>query len=270
MNGKEIYQNNKEFFDKLSTLIMESEFNPIKEVYIDLCQLKDLRMGLVLSRCNDEQKKYIIDNLEKYNQKPNRSFLWGLDGLKMDEEILRKSYFQSENWNNMFNYAPDTELSTVLGEFNDLFIAKNARASYDNKVVYVINSYPIVNSELLSLYVRMLSYYLRGRPTVTTVCKDPREFSSSFWESKDFIILDDINILETPDTGIYNSLFVNQTLLSKKMFAPYQVSDKRYEGWKEMYKKFPSLKELFLPTEMSLATVTQFKFIPCIIPPVSR
>lgn len=270
MNGREIYQNNKEFFDKLSNMIMESEFSPVREVYIDLCELKDLRLGLVLSRCNDEQKKYVIANIDKYNNKPNRSFLWGFDDLHMNEKELQTLYSQPQNWDSMFNNAPDTELSAVLGGFNELFLARNARASYDNPVVYYINSYPIKKSKLLDIYIKLLSRYLKGRPAVQSICKDPRELDSGFWTYKDFIVFDDLNILETPDTGIYKELFVEQSMIGKKIFAPYQVSAERYAEWQKMYKKFPPLSELFTPTEMALSTVCQFKFVPCTIPSVSR
>ena len=241
MDYAKFYKDNQELFDNLNKVIMDQEFAPVKEVYFDLCTLKDLRMGLVLSKCNKSEVKYIVENVQEYNKRPNRSFLWGLPELKFTEQELTREYYSPDNWEKMFNRAPDTDLSVVLEGFFKLFI-------------------------LLDIYKAMLSRYLPGGPIVKFFCTNPSDLSGGFWKQQSTVVLDNIEYLTVKDSGLYNTFFVEQAMLSTKIFAPYQVTDERYAKWKTQYRELPSLKELFAPTEATLQAISQFQFIPCNIP----
>ena len=41
MDYAKFYKDNQELFDNLNKVIMDQEFAPVKEVYFDLCTLKD-------------------------------------------------------------------------------------------------------------------------------------------------------------------------------------------------------------------------------------
>lgn len=266
MDYVKFYNENQELFDNLNKVIMDQEFAPVKEVYFDLCTLKDLRMGLLLSKCNESEVKYIVENVNEYNKRPNRSFLWGLPELKFTEQELTREYYSPANWEKMFNRAPDTDLSVILEGFFKLFIAQNTRAEYKDTIILNINTFPIKECKLLDIYKAMLSKYLPGGPIVKFFCTNPSDLSSGFWKKQSTVVLDNIEHLTVKDSGLYNTFFVEQAMLSTKIFAPYQVTDERYAKWKTQYRELPSLKELFAPTEATLQAISQFQFIPCNIP----
>lgn len=266
MDYAKVYKENEELFDNLNKVIMDREFSPVKEVYFDLCTIKDLRLGLLLSVCSDEEKKYIVENIGEYNKRPNRSFLWGFPNLKFTEADLRRAYYSPSNWDQMFNKAPDTDLSPILEGFFRIFIAQNTRAEYKDKIILNINTYPIKECKLFELYKYMLSEYLPGKPTVNLFCMEPCNVSRSMWLRQFMIVLDDIENLTVKDSELYNTFFVEQALIGTKIFAPYQVTDEKFEQWKTRYDELPPLKELFSPTELTLQSISQFQFIPCIIP----
>ena len=145
-------------------------------------------------------------------------------------------------------------------------MAQNARAEYKDTIILNINTFPIKECRLLDIYKAMLSRYLPGGPIVKFFCTNPSDLSGGFWKQQSTVVLDNIEYLTVKDSGLYNTFFVEQAMLSTKIFAPYQVTDERYAKWKTQYRELPSLKELFAPTEATLQAISQFQFIPCNIP----
>ena len=179
---------------------------------------------------------------------------------------MTREYYSPDNWEKMFNRAPDTDLSVVLEGFFKLFIAQNTRAEYKDRIILNINTFPIKECKLLDIYKAMLSRFLPGSPIVKFFCTNPSDLSGGFWKQQSTVVLDNIEYLTVKDSGLYNTFFVEQAMLSTKIFAPYQVTDERYAKCKTQYKELPSLKELFAPTEATLQAISQFQFIPCNIP----
>ena len=260
----------KEFFDilnKLETQHLEAEFSPIKELYVDLATMKDLRFGLVYSLANEEERKYLIENLPKYNLRPNRSFTFGFDKLADREELYKQQYTSKQYQEQMFDFAPDTDFSDVLLSFIVSFATRNIQAGYRENMVLTINTYPIEDCQNLAIFKRIFTRFIGSRLTVKFICTEPKKISKEFWQRKQFLVLDDVGILSDTKCGLYEALIKNQVMITAKIFAPYACEQQAIDRWekldKEYYKK---LRDFFTPTEFVLQSLCEFKFVPCLIP----
>lgn len=109
------YNENKDLIDKLNENYMKGFFSPVKEVYFDLPVLKDIRLGLMISLTDKNKiKDVFIKNIEKYNNRPNRSFTYAFKEVGYTEEELTKMYYDEKYHRDMFNYALDTDLGCLL------------------------------------------------------------------------------------------------------------------------------------------------------------
>ena len=263
MANKEI----SDILDKLGKEVLEAEFRPTKELYIDLVTVKDFRFGLVYSLATEEERKYLVENITKYNIRPNRSFTFGFNKLKDRENQYKRMYTDEKYWDDMFNYAPDTDLSSVLPNFLVSFASKNMQAGYREKMVLNINTYPIEKCINLSVFEVMFTKFLGSKIKVNFFCTKPSEISSDFWTKQQFIVLDDIQITADNKSGIYKPLCDDQSMFSTKVFAPYTCSDEAIDRWEKLDTDYiKKLKDFFTPTEAVLQALCDFKFVPCMIP----
>ena len=265
------YNENKDLIDKLNENYMKGFFSPVKEVYFDLPVLKDIRLGLMISLTDKNKiKDVFIKNIEKYNNRPNRSFTYAFKEIGYTEEELTKMYCDEKYHHDMFNYALDTDLGCLLKDMYQNFCDQNIRAEYKNSIIFNINTYPISEKdENIVIYAKMLSDYLRG-VTINTFCTNPQKLDEKFWLRQSVIILDDINLMmTTTDSGLVKPLLQDQVMMSTKIFAPYQAIDEALADWKEHHINIDDPKQLhdaFVPTECTLQLFSNFKFIPCRIP----
>jgi hypothetical protein len=265
MSFTEFYEQNKDTFDKVNNAILESIFSPVKEIYIDLAVIKDLRLGLMLSLSDDEQKKYLIDNIKSYNKKPNRGFTLAYPNFKYKEEELEAMYLDDKYHEQMFNFSPDTNLSDSLPGLIDGAIIQNDRSQYREKVVLHINTYPIEKSVNLDVYKYAVTRYLNGISTVDFFCKDPTKIDETFWTKQSIIIFDDIARMTKPDTGLFKPLFTDQSMLATKIAAPYSADKDKIAEIIKVKDYQDNLKDLFTITETYMKMMCVFMFLPCII-----
>lgn len=264
------YNENKDLIDKLNENYMKGFFSPVKEVYFDLPVLKDIRLGLMISLTDKSKiKEVFIDHIDKYNNRPNRSFTYAFKNVGYTEEELTKMYYDKKYHHEMFNHALDTDLGCLLKDMNQIFCDQNIRAEYRNPIIYNINTYPISEKDdNIVIYTRILKDYLKN-VTINAFCIDPRKIESDFWLKQNTIIIDDLAKMIEKESGLVKPLLEDQVMLSTKIFAPYQATDKALANWKEHHINLDDLKQLhdaFIPTECTFKLISNFKFIPCRIP----
>lgn len=263
MVNKEI----SDILDKLGNEILEAEFKPIKELYVDLVTIKDFRFGLVYSLANEEERRYLVENISKYNLRPNRSFTFGYDKLNSRENQYNSMYTDKKYWEEMFNFAPDTDFSAILPNFIISFASKNMQAGYKEKMTLNINTYPIENCPNLEVFKTMYSRFLGAKIKVNFFCSEPIKISSDFWSRQQFIVMDDIRIAFDNKSGLYKPLCDDQSMLTTKIFAPYTCEQEAIDRWQKLDKEFTKkLRDFFTPTEATLQALCEFKFVPCFIP----
>lgn len=261
---------NKDLIDKLNDNYMKGFFSPFKEVYFDLPVLKDIRLGLMISLTDKNKiEEIFIKNIDKYNNKPNRSFTYAFKYIGYTEAELTKMYYDEKYHHDMFNYALDTNLGCTLKDLYSNLCDQNIRAEYKGNITFSINTFPIKETdENIVLYSKILTDYLKG-VKIKTLCIDPKKIESKFWLKQDMIVLDDLSKMTTEDSGLFKPLFEDQVMNNVRILCPYSITDDALEDWKTNHIDVDNpeqLKQAFIPTEGTMQLVSNFKFIPCTIP----
>lgn len=267
MSINDFIANNSELFSKMNDIVMSKDLTPVKEGYIDLVNLKDLRFGLMYSTSNESERKYLKERISKYNLRPNRKFTYAYPDLQYKESEYTKMYFDEKYHESMFDYAPDTDLVFVFPSFLSTFIERNTRIGYREKFKLTINTYPIKHSKNLEIYKRLMNSYVGRSMDLKFICCNPKEIDSEFWARQNVIICDDVKQLTDEDSSCSKPLCKDQVMLSTKIFCPYNADDEAIERWSKLDESFIyRLSDLVAPTEIILQMVCMFKYIPCCIP----
>ena len=258
---------NSDLFSQMNEAIMAKEITPIKEGYIELVTLKDLRFGLMYSAGTEAERKYLKERISKYNLRPNRKFTYAYPELQQKEQEYEKMYYDESFHENMFDYAPDTDLTFIFPRYIASFVERNIRVGYREKFKLTINTYPIEHSTNLEIYKRMLKTYLGISVDVRFICEHPKKISSEFWVKQNLIVCDDVKMLTDEDSGCRKPLCIDQAMLSTTIFCPYNADDEAIARWSKLDKDFIyHIFDLFAPTELTLQTLCMFKYTPCYIP----
>lgn len=261
---------NQDLFNKLNEDFMKGYFSPVKEIYFDLPVLKDIRLGLMISLTDKSKiKEVFIDNIEKYNNRPNRSFTFAFKDVGYTEKELSAMYYDEKYHHDMFDYALDTDLSQMLMFLYRSVCDQNIRAEYRGDITFNINTYPISSSDdNITIYAKMIERYLKG-VKVNLLSINPQKIKEQFWLKQSIIIFDDLAKMTEENTGIFKPLFEDQVMSSTKIFCPYQVLDDVLLDWQKHgvdINNLEHLKNAFSPTECTMQLISNFKFIPCKIP----
>lgn len=260
--------NHPELREKINDGIMEKEFASIHGIYIDLVLLKDTRLGLMIGlakqRDNEDQVKYLIDNISKYNTRPNRSFTIAYPDYMLNEAQLKKQY-NKVNSVLAFDYAPDTALSVNLGaELSNIFM-QNTRSGYTKPITVTINTFPLAITESMKTYGKILEHTFHQRIKINFVTLDPESIGLDFWLLHKVIFLDNLEAITVTNKITRTSIFDKHEWMNIRLVCPYSATDEVIEYWISQGSNVFNPKELndlelLTSTVMGICTVFEFKF----------
>lgn len=225
--------------EKVNEQLMSRDCGAFDRIYVDLVLMKDTRMGLMLALANETHDTKMVDylrtDLKKYNSRPNRSFTIAYPNLKYSEEKLQDMYQHPRFSRMAFEYAPDTVMhNSLISEFTPYF-DQNDRAGYKNKVVLIINTYPLhleTIKDLIDIYGKMLTRIIGNRIEVRFISQDPLTISPVTFISFKAIYIDDITKLFC-EGGVLCDAFCKRQCLLHRVISPILVEDPVLQIWKD-------------------------------------
>lgn len=255
---------------RINDAILETDFHPISDIYIDLANLKDTRMGtlLLLAQSKDEVK-YLTDNLDAYNHRPVRNFTFSYPKYHLPEDKLIQAYKDPNLSDDIFVRSPDTDLSLQSEELAKLITQHNSRVKYRNAPVLHINVYPLVITDNIKLYAEMLQKYLHGSLTVSVFSEPPSKVDPSLYKKCGMLFIDKMLEVTYTTHSLYKVLFEDRDLLNAEIYAPYDCDITVIHKWEQYHINFQdskALSELCSVTEALLNLYCHFTFNPFCIP----
>lgn len=266
----EIIDKYQDSIGKINDGILASEFHPIRQVYIDLACIKDTRMGLLLHLASPDTFVYIKDGLERYNKRPNRSFTFAYPDLPYTEEELQKKYRDPELSSEIFNKSPDTDLFYNFSRLLVQVLFQNGKAGHTKTVPININIWPLRKNDLTDLFANILRRQFDPKEfAIKLISVDPKNIKEHFWTQQDYLIIDDLQRLCQPTSGLYKLLLEDQKCLHKDIFAAHCLGDKELEIWKSEGVDFSDeekVNQRFEMTALYFSICCRFKFMRFQIP----
>ena len=254
---------------KVNEAIMNTEFHEISTIYSDLVLLKDLRMGLMISLANSEERKYLLSKLAEYNYRPVRDFTYTYPEFKYSETELNQMYHDQERSDTIFNYSPDTDFSLTANELLRSITSQNTRVKYTKTVTWYINTYPLKITENMQIYATMLEEYVQHAAEIKLISVNPFTVDSNIWSNCQLLAIDDMLSVTKPEHTLNNVLFESHRLLNSAIYAPYVCDPSVLHKWHQHHINLADPKaeqEIFTVTEMMLNLYCHFTFIPFSIP----
>lgn len=260
----DIYRKHESFFRQVSENMVKTDFVPIKKVYIDLMCLKDLRLGLLLSLSTKDRIEYLKANLNLYNCRPIRNFLFAFPEFHYTEDQLQKMILTEAYQQQAFKYAPDTDLLVNLPELGNAFAQTNIRAEYPDKIRVYINTFPMKVDAVLKGYADFLNVALDNTPlTFEVFSHDPTKIDSGTWCSFNYQFIDNIIPLARDTSCPWaRACFVDASLQQNHVFAAHNIEPQILEKYEEQvdWENDEHVKLIFSATEATLDLLTNFKF----------
>lgn len=225
--------------EKLNQTILESEFSECRHIYMDHTFLKDTRLGLMIASTFKEQREdmfnYLYDNLDKYNIRPIRNFLYTLPNFFITEEKLQEAYIKPENSSIIFDHSPDTDISCRLPELLLLIGTKNQLAGYSDRIDVDINIWPLHKNNLIEAWFVLLNQFNTKRFYFHLIEQDPKTIEANIWKGYKRLYIDNYATLITDDTPFLKALLKDSSLSKSSIYAPYSCIPKILKGWEEEY-----------------------------------
>lgn len=230
-------------FRQVNEAIMAFEFGTIRQIYIDLCCLKDTQWGLLYSQADEATRKYLIDNVEEWNTRTDREFLSAYPQYPSTEEELNQKYHDEALADDIFCYSPDTDFSYSLATYIKQVIGRNQRTRYLEPIKIFINAWPIGTSKYIKMLKTLLeASFSKSICTFTFINQDPTTLEREFLLNTDVFFLDNIGTFGAPNTTFYK-LLVEETLCRNKIIFSYPCIDKEAKQTWIDHKKDPNNKE---------------------------
>lgn len=257
-----------ELFSKLGSDLVSPHFRTVRQVYIDLFCLRDLRMGTLLHKYPDK-KDYLLEQLDKYNQRPVRHFKYAYPDLPDEESDLIEHLFKKENHEDIFNLSPSTDLYNSFPALVNQILESNSRTGYIGKVKIYLNRYPLCSGPLVDLYEKFLFNYFREKFDFIFIEVPYNKLPESILRNTQMFFLDDLAKLCTYGSLFYRMLIEEEALTNTRIFTAPTISEEIYEKWKSTEpRKLDSdaLRYIFDINEMSLSLAAEIRFVPFKIP----
>ena len=257
-------KDNADVINDLHTKFMEDKFQPIKNIYIDINCLKDLRMGLMIALSSKTRLEFLKSGLERYNRRPDRSFTFAYPGFPYSEEQLTQFYFKDHvKQREAFNYAPDTVLSLYLGQIINNCRRANCRCEYTGRITVTINSYPFQPGVLFNVYRVLLStIYQNLEVDFKIICSDPGKLGADFWKNHTLQFFDDFRLTQKNDSGWVQACFRDNAMRGTYVFAALCADEKVRDKWDKTidWNNPEAVQEYFSCTELVYNLACNFNF----------
>jgi len=267
--GDFLHQHDAEI-SRINDAILETDFHPISDIYIDLANLKDTRMGtLLLLSSSKEETQYLIDNLDAYNYRPVRNFTFTYPKYSLSESKLIEMYSDPKLSDDIFVRSPDTDLSLHCEELAKLITQHNSRVKYRPAPVLHLNVYPLIITDNIKIYADMLEAYLKGSLTIDLFSVPPGKVDASLYKKCGMLFIDKMLEVTYTTHSLYKVLFEDRNLLNSEIYAPYDSDITVIHKWEQYNINFQdskALSELYAVTEALLNLYCHFKFNPFCIP----
>ena len=262
----DIVKQNEDLINKVNDIIVSTEFRSIKNIYIDLPLLRDTRMGLLLNLAKTkEERDYLLNNLDKYNIRPNRHFTTVYPEFKYSEDDLNKFYQNPNNSDAIFNLSPDTSFTYNFESFFEIICSKNARAGMHREMpVITINTYPLKVSTSLEAYMKILQQSFGNIVKFKYITINVKEITRELWNSFDMLLIDDLAAVLDRNGIFKDLLFKEMKFITKTIFAPYSCDDDILAKWKQYKIDITdpvTANDIFKVSEYLIATYCHFKFM---------
>lgn len=237
---RKILKENDEEIKRANEAFFHSKESIIDHIYVDLAAIKDTRMGLLLSLCKSpEEMAYLTDHLIRYNNRAKRSFVSeAYPEFSYSEEHLRKLYYSLSNdapefSELIFNKSPDTVAFLFLLSFINICDQNNGIEEKSTPINLTINCWPLQKTNIVKYYEYLLSCYFEDRVHVTMISQKPNTIPSANLLTNQVFFFDSLKDMSAKDSTVYYDLFKYGNFFSKRIYAPYEVEDDRYDKWVE-------------------------------------
>ena len=259
-----------EQLDKVNEAIMARDFSPIRNIYIDLVMLKDFRLGLMLALSDQDQRQYLIDGIDRYNNRFDLSFRdTAYPEFKYKEEDLQRFILDPVFQTQAFNFAPDTEMSYYWTRYIATVDARNRTVQYRGDVNIYVNCYPLSPIEIVQQFMRYFQFQFDENVyKCKLISKSPDKLDRSFWEGMDVIYVDNIQQL-CQDGSPWQESCKNLKFLNKLIISPPQISKATRADWIEKGLDLSDPEKVMEYISITAAVISlccDFKFIRFPIP----
>ena len=230
---------------RINDSIMQSEFSPIRGIYIDLPLLKDTRMGLMLSLSSPEWMDYLGKGLERYNIRPNRSFTFAYPEFPVKESDLESMYHDPERSDTIFDYSPDTELYQSIPILLTQVQNRNKKAGNASSPILTLNIWPLKKSPIINQFVKFFHLYNKVNAFhMNVISQDPSTLSWDFWKKQQLLFIDNLMAVCSEKSELRVPLLEERQMTNVMMFAAWQASNEVLKVWKEEATDFSNMEHL--------------------------
>lgn len=267
----EFYRRNEKRLGAINQDIIDSDFTPIRWVYIDSVVLVDTRMGLLLATADRETTKYLEMGLHRYNHRLKRDFTCAYPALPYKEDQYRAWYCDPKYAYDIVMHSPTTSLAYHLVPMIKRILDHNRRAEYEEAVQITINTYPLPVTSLMQAWVGLVqNEFPITAVRFHLVSEDASKWSKAVWSRYDAMYVDDFGaMLRWP---VFCQLATDELRWFKGYItAVPAIDDGHRQQWDKAKLDWTDPEKfhtLIAPTELVLnATVcTHFTFLSATIP----
>lgn len=181
----------EQFISEVSNFISKEEFSPTKQIYVEWTYLQDIYIGSIISLCkNQEEYNYVLNNLEKYNDRILRDHSLYFPKLKLSEDQLETFIKDSKNSKLLLYRSPLTNIFINFKELIEFIYDKNHKFGDDSPITIIINIYPLPITEEFKLYIKHVREYLKSAIKIGIVSSPIQKLDLSMLLSSDILLID--------------------------------------------------------------------------------
>lgn len=258
----------EQFISEVSNFVAKEEFTPIKQIYVEWSYLQDIYIGALISLCkNQDDYNYILNNLEKYNDRVLRDHSLYFPKLNINEEQLETFIKNPKNSKLLLYRSPLTNIFTNLKELVLFVYNKNHKLGEDEPITIILNIYPLPITDEFKLYIKHVKDYLHSFVKVGIVSAPIQMLNISTLLTSDILLIDRFDYFlkdEKSETcqAFFDDpypKFFDKTIITPKVIDNKKIIDNILNLSKEQIEK------IFETTEELCGIGCNFKFINPII-----
>lgn len=249
----------------ISSILQKKYTQPVKQIYLDWIYIQDYFIGTLLMHCNTEETyAYIRNQIPSYNSRIIRDRLYYFPKFPLNNDQVMTYIRTPQNIPKLLAISPMTNMFQNIRLLQKgITIRNNAITTYNDRVTYIVNMYPLpMNNEYIHL-VKGIMDYISPDIKLGVVSSPISQIDIKTLVDCDILFIDDLDNFLSEDSETINSFyntpipaFVDSAIISPRINDNLEFLEKFHTYTQEQIDSTMKLTQSVLNLCTSFAYMT--------------